>query len=142
MKPLDTIKHFKTLLKENGLKITPARLFILGILLHSKKPLSIIDIAKKLNTKSVDTATLYRNAEALESLGLLKKILIDNKRAYYELNSPDHHHHLICKNCGKIRDVKNCNLTISEKELLNATGFSKITDHSLEFFGVCNQCDD
>jgi Fe2+ or Zn2+ uptake regulation protein len=127
-------------LKKNGLKITTARLGLLDILKHAKKPLSIKEITQQLDDESVDPVTLYRNVESLEKLGLLKKIRLNDRQAYYELTAIKHHHHLICKQCGKIADITDCKVTIANKDLLKKTKFTKITDHSLEFFGICKNC--
>ena len=134
------IEESKQQLKSGGLKITPARLSLLDIFKHVKKPLSVKDVAESFKGGDLDTVTIYRNLEVLEGLGVLKKIFINNKESYYELDSQDHHHHLICKSCGKIEDVAGCKVQVNEKDLLKPSGFSKITGHSLEFFGLCNSC--
>jgi Fur family transcriptional regulator, ferric uptake regulator len=134
------VKNLKDKLKTHKLKSTSARLALLDIFEHNKKPLSVKGLAEKLDSTGVDTVTLYRNVESLENAGLLKRIFIDNKQAYYELESQEHHHHLICKVCGKISDITGCSATISNKNLLKINGFAKVTGHSLEFFGVCNNC--
>jgi len=124
-------------LKTGGLKITSARLSLLDVLKHSKKPLSIKEIAKSLD--GVDLVTLYRNIEYLKNLGLVKEINLKDRQAYFELAEGRHHHHLICTNCGKLADVEIPEIKLS-KSFLKKRGFSKITDHSLEFFGLCAKC--
>jgi Fur family ferric uptake transcriptional regulator len=130
----------KDQLKSGGLKITSARLVLLDIFKHAKKPLSVKDLLKSFGGVDVDTVTLYRNVESLENLGLLKKIFINNKESFFELTSAEHHHHLICKICGRIEDIAGCKIQIKEKDLLKSSSFGKIVDHSLEFFGICNSC--
>jgi len=136
----EQLSKFKFQLKLSKLKSTSARLALLYVFEKNKKPLSVKDLAEKLNETAVDTVTLYRNVESLENAGLLKKVLIDGKQSYYELTSAEHHHHLICKSCGKITDISECGVTISGKNLLKNADFAKITDHSLEFFGICKKC--
>lgn len=129
-------------LKDQGLKVTGGRLGLLDIFKHAKKPLTVKDIAKQFKLLGkIDLVTLYRNIEQLATLGIIKKIRIADNEAHYEL-STSHHHHLICTNCGKIVDIKNCAVKniISQKNI-SALGFKKITDHSLEFFGLCKICD-
>ncbi len=140
MKNQSSLNNRKATLRQNKLKVTPARLAILDIFERNKHPLSVKDLAKKLSNTGIDTVTLYRNVESLQNLGLLKKILIDNKQTHYELNSQDHHHHIICKDCGRISDVSACDVTVTGEDLLKTTGFAKVTEHSLEFFGICNGC--
>jgi Fe2+ or Zn2+ uptake regulation protein len=130
----------KQLLKNNGLKVTQARLKLLDIFKRGKKPLSIKQIAEQLGDTEADMVTLYRNVESLENLGLIKQMRFNDRQAYYELITENHHHHLVCKSCGKISDVNECSVTIQGPKLLKTHGFAKVTDHSLEFFGICDNC--
>jgi Fur family ferric uptake transcriptional regulator len=128
----------KRQLKTGGLKITAARLSLLDILKHAKKPLSIKEIAKSLG--GPDLATLYRNIESLMDLRLVKRISLKDRQSYYELaDDGRHHHHLVCTNCGRLADVKIPEINLS-KSFLKNHGFAKVTDHSLEFFGLCAKC--
>ena len=126
-------------LKTSGLKITAARLELLDIFKHAKKPLSIQEISHHLSTSSVDVATLYRNVESLQNLGLVKQINLQSRQAYYELAGGAHHHHLVCTNCGKLANIKPKETDLAQS-LLKTHGFARVIDHSLEFFGVCNKC--
>lgn len=130
----------KQQLKTGGLKVTPARLGLLDILKHTKKPLSIKDIAKKMGNGNVDLVTLYRNIESLEKLNIVKQIKLKDSQAYYEIAAGAHHHHLVCTNCGKLADVEIKEINLN-KTFLKKHGFAKVTDHSLEFFGLCDNCD-
>jgi len=127
-------------LKKGGLKVTSARLKIMDIFKHSQKPLNIKQIAARLKGLDIDLVTLYRNVESLKNLGFIKEVRLKDRQAHYELKTEKHHHHIICQNCGKISDIQNCNIDIADPQFLKAHGFSKITDHSLEFFGICKKC--
>lgn len=131
--------EMKQQLKTGGLKITPARLGLLDLFKHAKKPLSVKQLGAKLKSFNVDQVTLYRNVESLENLKIIKQINLNHRQAYYELAGGAHHHHLICTNCGKLEDVKIREINL-DKAFLKRHGFSKITDHSLEFFGLCQAC--
>lgn len=135
----ENIIKFKIALKDRKLKTTSARLALLDMFERSKKPLSVKDLAERLDNTGIDTVTLYRNVDSLESIGLLKKIFIDNKQSYYELSSEKHHHHLVCKKCGKIEDIEDCKVAISN-DAIRRSGFDNISHHSLEFFGICKKC--
>lgn len=139
---LSCVKHLKesqTQLKTNGLKVTSARLGLLDVFKHAKKPVSVKQLAKKLGKNAADVVTLYRNVEALADLGVLKMVRLNDKQIYYELAGGEHHHHLICTNCGKLEDVKMREINLS-KTFLKSHGFAKVTSHSLEFFGLCQAC--
>ena len=129
----------KSQLKTGGLKITPARLQMLDLLKHAKKPLSIKEIAKALGKNGVDPVTLYRNIESLQNLGLVKQINLKNRQSYYELAAGKHHHHIVCTGCGRLSDVEVPEIKLN-KSFLIRHGFVKLADHSLEFFGLCKPC--
>jgi Fe2+ or Zn2+ uptake regulation protein len=50
-----------------------------------------------------------------------------------------HHDHLICSECGKVVDFRNCNVPELEKRLTTETGFV-IKEHRLDLYGLCPQC--
>lgn len=133
------LNESKNQLKNGGLKITRTRLALLDIFKHAKKPLSIKNLAAKFRHARADLVTLYRNVEILLGLGLVRRIILSDKQAFYEL-SGEHHHHLICQKCGKIRDVKICAPAIS-KFVLKQAEFAQINSHSLEYFGICDNCE-
>ena len=126
-----------TLLKDSGLKITPARQIIFGAFLKSKKPLSVKELKSKL--KNMDEVTIYRNIEQLASVGLISRVAISNERAYFE-RVHEHHHHIVCTICGTLEDIHDCIVPTEALVLKKVKGFHKITSHSLEFFGVCKMC--
>jgi Fur family ferric uptake transcriptional regulator len=127
----------KEQLKAGGLKVTAARLGLLDLLKHAKKPLSIKQMAK-LSGAGTDLVTIYRNTESLLELKLVTKVNLGGKEACYELNGK-HHHHIVCENCGKVSDIKNCHVAL-QKNTLKDSGFAALKNHSLEFFGLCLAC--
>lgn len=128
------------MLKQSKLKSTGARLQLLDIFKHAKKPLSVNEIFLMLQDGQADKVTLYRNVESLAKIGVLKQIRLKDRQAYYELIEKNHHHHIVCSHCGKIKDISKCVVDIINKKFLRSVGFSKLTEHSLEFFGVCVSC--
>lgn len=109
----------------------------MDILKHAKKPLNVKQISKALG-RIVDPVTLYRNIESLENLGIIKQVRLLGREAYYELTG-EHHHHIVCENCGKVSDVKTCAVSLPKSSAKTA-GFAKVNRHSLEFFGLCTSC--
>lgn len=128
-------------LKDNKIKLTNERREIISILEKAKLPLSSYGIFLRLTLilPKANLTTVYRNLEMLEDLTLVKKLGLNKASFFYELvtNRP-HHHHAICRNCGKVEDFE----SISEKFVNEISKFSrfKVEDHNLEFFGVCRSC--
>ncbi len=131
---------FASVLQAAGHKATPARVLLLKALWEEKKPVAASYLQKKLKG-ALDRVTLYRNLEALIHSGVVREVDFRHDHAHYELNIlRDHHHHIVCTSCGAVEDV-GCEVELFAKKLASkATKFSAITDHSTEFFGLCNAC--
>ncbi|HEX8932340.1 MAG TPA: Fur family transcriptional regulator [Patescibacteria group bacterium] len=132
----------KTELNEAELRATPARIALMNLLETANKPLdvqSMIDFLAKKNLKT-DPATVFRIVNMLTEKKLFKKIqLIDEGKFRYELNNKKEHHHLVCRSCGDIEDISDCNISDLEKDIEAKKKF-KVINHSLEFFGICTNC--
>jgi len=134
-----------------GYRITVGREAILEVLSKSSQHLSAEDIYMKVHPKypHIGLTTVYRTLDVLADLGLIFKFDFGDKRARYELaegpKGVHHHHHLICTNCNRVIDYTD--FIDEEVELLNQTekGLSqkydfKITNHLIQFYGLCNNC--
>lgn len=126
------------LLKSKGYKITPARLAILETIRKAGSPQSAEDLSKKL--RNIDPVTVYRNLAILTKSGLLRQVDLRKDSLYFEL-ADSHHHHIVCTSCEKIEDFENKEIeNMLNKIMKKSEKFIKITDHSLELFGVCKKC--
>lgn len=130
----------KAELQEGNLKATSARLELLDIFRHAQKPLSVNELFGLLKKLHIDKVTLYRNVESLVNIGILRQVRLKDRQAYYEMANHGHHHHVVCTRCGTIKDMSGCGINIVNKRFLKVSGFDKITEHSLEFFGICASC--
>ena len=121
-----------------GLKSTKSREAVLMTVYNAKKPITaeqIFEILKSENNK-VDLATIYRTLETFKSRRVIKKIDLKKDSFYYEMNDT-HHHHILCNNCGEIEEIELCGV---DQILPHSEKFAVISDHSMEFFGICNLC--
>ena len=139
MKKLLTEGYFRETLKSKGLKATPGRLEMLLILARLHAPLSAEDICGKLRSAQVDRATVYRTLSSFVQAGILKKVSLQTGAEHFELND-DHHHHLVCTECGAIEDFERCDVEDATKAILKHSGFKSVSAHSLELFGTCKSC--
>lgn len=126
-------------LKKNGYRLTKPRQELLQVL--ETYPLTVSEIASALQKKKVDIdlASIYRSLEVFVDMGVVHVIQLGEDKNRYELvNDENHHHHLVCNNCGRIEDI-----SINEKNLIHdVEKFShfKVDHHHLEFFGLCAKC--
>jgi Fe2+ or Zn2+ uptake regulation protein len=132
--------QFRDLLNSHNLKSTTARLAVLQVLSEKSSPLSALLIANKIG-KSVDQATIYRTLESFIKLGLVKRVDLQRDEGYFELSSRPDHHHITCSTCGKIEDFVGCHAPEIIRHALKQSKFFKtISEHSLELFGQCANC--
>ncbi len=131
------------IIRTHGLRLTKTRqgLFELFLALHT--PLSALRILDELACRglSVNKTTVYRELEQLEKIGIVKSLSLGDRKQYFELATRDHHHHFVCIECDVVEDVLFDEFDLSKQETLLAQkkGFS-VFNHTLEFFGLCRQC--
>lgn len=131
---------FTVQLREKGCRATPARLRILSILGQEKRPLSVEKIITAAGKNAMDYVTVYRTVTLLKEIGLVRQIDFHHGHAHYELASLGDHHHVVCTKCDRVVEIDRCNAKRMERDVLEESGFMRITDHSLEFFGICKTC--
>ncbi|AFZ49239.1 Fur family transcriptional regulator [Dactylococcopsis salina] len=83
-------------------------------------------------------ATVYRALEALKLEGAVQARTLPTGESLYESIEHDQHY-LTCLNCGESFPVNHCPVHELEKELKTSHQF-QVFYHSLEFFGLCKQC--
>lgn len=129
-------------LKDSGYKLTNQRKAIIEVLFENKgRFLTAEDIFIKSRQKLPDTnfSTIYRNLDMLEESGIVHITQIDNGASVYELiETKGHHHHIICKKCGKAEVIDFCPLEELESKLNNKNFV--LIDHKFELYGYCREC--
>ncbi|MDB6129679.1 MAG: Fur family transcriptional regulator [Verrucomicrobiales bacterium] len=135
---LPTLTHR---LRQSSRKVTGAREAILDLLRQHPHPMTNREISELLPSGLCDLVTIYRSMHLLEKLGLVKSYHFGDRQVRYELINTDnaHHHHLICKGCGLVLELKGCFLKELERAIEGEHGFKGIS-HNLEFFGMCLAC--
>ncbi|MDZ8189587.1 MAG: Fur family transcriptional regulator [Nostoc sp. ChiSLP02] len=113
---------------------------ILNLLKTIKKGISAQDIYVELrnNNQGMGLATVYRSLEALKLEGMVQVRTLANGEALYSLVQQDKHH-LTCLQCGTSIQINQCPVHDLEDQLEDSHKF-KIFYHTLEFFGLCSQC--
>ncbi|MBE9189890.1 transcriptional repressor [Gloeocapsopsis crepidinum LEGE 06123] len=113
---------------------------ILKLLKSLNKAISAQDIYVELRNRnqSVGLATVYRALEALKLEGAVQVRTLASGESLYSSVQQDKHH-LTCLQCGRSIAINQCPVHELETQLHQAHHF-KIFYHTLEFFGLCNQC--
>ncbi len=128
-------------LRQHGYKLTSQRRVVIRAIASSQDHLTPATIYRKARQgyPNIGLVTIYRTLEILVELGLVCELNARGISRSYTIGAPEHHHHLICSNCGTVIDFTGHNLSELEQSLSKKSGF-RIEGHLLEFFGVCQAC--
>ena len=132
-------KDEKTLLRECGLKVTPARVAILHYLYSLDEPISAEDLFRSVSFSEVDLSTLYRTLNTFVEVGIAKKEVGRRKENLYMLKSSEVEHLMVCLRCGKKVPLAGCPYHEVNERLEAETGFH-VLDHNTEIYGICPDC--
>ncbi len=121
-------------------KYTRSQQKIITLLKDIQRSLSAQDIYVELRSRSQTTglATIYRALEGLKQKGAIQFRTLTNGEAVYTSIEQDRHH-LTCLKCGQSIMLPECPVHDLEIALQQSYEF-KIFYHTLEFFGLCEQC--
>jgi len=119
-------------LRKAGLKVTQPRKLILELLDEAgNKHVTADDIYRVLIQAGEDIglATVYRVLNQFEAAGLVVKHNFEGGQAYYELDSGEHHDHMVCVETGKVIEFSNSEIERLQAEIAAELGYD-IEDHS------------
>jgi len=109
---------------------------ILGLLAdHRNKHMTADDIYRALvqSDEDIGLATVYRVLSQFEAAGLVEKHNFEGGQAFYELDSGEHHDHLVCVETGKVTEFFSHDIERLQKEIAAEHGY-EIEDHSLVIY--------
>ena len=128
--------------RAEGLRRTKALEELLSTLLESDRPMTLAELAESPRlSNQCDKATVFRLLQRLADKGILRRLGLHERAAYFALLLPNQHRdYLICTECGSIEPIDApCPVHELEKEIQFTTGYKNLY-HELEFFGTCPQC--
>lgn len=128
--------------REHGLRRTKALEELIATLLEAGRPMTLGELAgSKRLTEQCDKATVFRLLQRLAGHGIVRRLGLHERAAYFTLLVPGRHSdYLICTRCGSIKAVEApCPVHELEEEIRKTTGFRNLY-HELEFFGLCPAC--
>lgn len=142
MRKTDTPLDAENLIRQSGLKCTPARVQVLQLLLTQQEVLSADEVFEKLLQAGakLNFSTVYRILESFTEKKLTEKVLLPQSRKYgFLVYTLSHTHHLICLGCHKVVNIDGCPLHGFEEDLARKSHF-QILGHYLELYGYCEEC--
>jgi len=88
---------------------------------------------------SVGLTTVYRTLQSLADAGKVDVLRTGEGESVYRRCSTSHHHHLVCRNCGRTVEVEGPAVERWAEKVGAEHGFVRVT-HNVEVFGTCPDC--
>jgi Fur family ferric uptake transcriptional regulator len=120
-----------------GHRVTASRRRVIDAVLAQPAHFTVDDVLRA--TRKVGRATVFRTMKLMLDLNLLCRILLDDGALHYRLSTRGHHHHLVCRDCGRVEDFTTCDVKALVRELTRSTDY-EIEGHWLEVYGRCQAC--
>jgi len=134
---MSTIDTLQRRLAGAGLRVTAPRRRLLETMRGLGDQFSADDLLAE--TPDVGRATVFRTLRLFQELGVVCQVVLDDGGVAYSLSSDGHHHHLVCSNCGAVRNFASADIEEQLRELARRTGYDVAT-HRLELYGRCAVC--
>jgi Fur family ferric uptake transcriptional regulator len=129
-----------TTLKRKGIRLTPQRRLVLDIIHETPRHITADEILNYVNSKTpgVNKSTIYRTLDMLEETGCVVKSEAAGRFIYHHAEE-GHHHHLVCRVCGRSLECAEDIFTPLETNIRNQYGFVADIQH-LVIKGLCRDC--
>ncbi|HLG09782.1 MAG TPA: Fur family transcriptional regulator [Gaiellaceae bacterium] len=130
-------------LRESSGRSGSARRAVVELLGRQGCCLSAQEIHERLRAAGprVGIASVYRALEGLAELGLVQRVDLGDGIARFEPAHPggDHHHHLVCDDCGKVEPFEDPTLEAVIERVADGRGYA-VQAHDVVLRGACEDC--
>ncbi|MHA6795750.1 Fur family transcriptional regulator [Pseudonocardia bannensis] len=90
--------------------------------------------------EGIGLTTVYRTLQALADGGEVDVLRTGSGEAVYRrCESADHHHHLVCRSCGRAVEIEGPAVESWAQRVADEHGFTELS-HTVEIFGLCRDC--
>ncbi|HWV86017.1 MAG TPA: Fur family transcriptional regulator [Capillimicrobium sp.] len=138
------IEHAEARLAEAGYRRGGARRAVIELLADGHCAMTAAEIEERLRRsgRTVGRASVYRTLEQLDALHLVTRLDVGQGIARYEaaLPSGDHHHHLVCDNCGKVEPFEDPELERTIERIARRVPRFRVGEHDVVLHGECARC--
>ena len=136
--------HVSEVLARAGLKRGGARQRIVDLLAREACALSAVEIEDALRAEGKPTgrASIYRVLDLLEAHGLVERVAVGQGLSRFERTHPsgEHHHHLVCDQCGRLVAFDDPALEQAIDDLSERLGV-RVEHHDVVLRGACERCE-
>ena len=129
-------------LRDNGLRVSAARRLVLAALFAADQPIPAERIAAGLDGMfpSSDLASVYRNLETLEGIGLVGHVHLGHGPGLYALAGSREREYLVCESCYSLRALEPSELDPVRELVRREFGFGAAFTH-FPIVGRCPDCE-
>lgn len=135
--------HAEQVLQDAGHRRGGAREAVIELLAREPCALTPVDIEARLRVegRGVSRASIYRVLELLHEHGLVQRLELGQPFAHYEAVDPggEHHHHAICRGCGRVIPFDDRALERSLERLAERLDVA-VAEHEVVLRGECGRC--
>ena len=121
-------------LRTRGMRVSSTRRALLAALFRAARPLPAEELADGL-----DLASVYRNLEALEAVGLVRHVHVGHGPGLYALAGRRDRGYAACERCGRHVELEPEALAAVHSTVLCLTGFTSDFSH-FPIVGLCPDC--
>ncbi|MDE6098754.1 MAG: transcriptional repressor [Muribaculaceae bacterium] len=128
-------------LRKRGMRCTQERKALLECVMNTEGHFSIDEFSNRLRQAGfhVSTGTIYNTLQLFVDCGLLRSLRFGSDKTRYEkVQGTPNHHHLVCTQCGKIKETRLSDLSA----MIENRSFGKFTPayYTLTIYGLCARC--
>ena len=104
---MKTTEQLTDLFRERGLRVTPQRQMIFGLLQGNDAHPTVESLYERAQAEmpTMSLKTVYQTVHDLEALGEVDVLDLGTGSLRVDPNVEDEHHHLVCSSCGRVRDL-------------------------------------
>lgn len=89
--------------------------------------------------EGIGLTTVYRTLQQMAAAGAVDTLRTDTGESVYRRCSEQHHHHLVCRECGCTVEIQGGEVEAWAAQVAREHGFSDVS-HTMEIFGRCERC--
>ncbi len=137
---VETVDGAVSALRDHGLRVSAARRLVLEALFAAGRPLPAERIAEGVagRVPRSDLASVYRNLETLEEVGIVRHVHLGHGPGLYALAGPAREY-LVCESCDAVRAVDPSELDSVRAAIGETFGYRARFGH-FPIVGLCPDC--
>jgi Fur family ferric uptake transcriptional regulator len=135
----DTAADLLAAVARAGHRVTDPRRAVAALIAGQHGHFTAADLLAEAQRQSrqLGRATVFRNLELLTELEALERLdLPSGEHAYVRCAPEQHHHHVVCRECGRSVEIEDAGLQSVVRQIERDSGY-RIDAHRLELFGMC-----